>query len=65
MTPLTLATVWHCFQSICKEMRHVIDRPSQNYLIAHLHELAFGGTSCAPRGSQAPALHQNHWEAEG
>jgi hypothetical protein len=30
VTPMTLSTVWHSFQSICKEMRHVIDRTSQN-----------------------------------
>ena len=26
---MTLATVWHSFQSICKEMRHVIERTAQ------------------------------------
>jgi N-methylhydantoinase B len=39
---MTLSTVWHSFQSICKEMRHVIDRTSQNYLIAQLHDVSVG-----------------------
>jgi len=40
--PMTLSTVWHSFQNICKEMRHVIDRTSQNYLIAQLHDVSVG-----------------------
>jgi N-methylhydantoinase B len=40
--PITLSTVWHSLQSICKEMRHVIDRTSQNYLIAQLHDVSVG-----------------------
>ncbi|HXG52782.1 MAG TPA: hydantoinase B/oxoprolinase family protein [candidate division Zixibacteria bacterium] len=40
--PITLSTVWHSFQSICKEMRYVIDRTSQNYLIAQLHDVSVG-----------------------
>ena len=42
VNPLTLSTVWHSFQNICKEMRHVIDRTSQNYLIAQLHDVSVG-----------------------
>jgi N-methylhydantoinase B len=40
--PMTLSTVWHSLQSICKEMRHVIDRTAQNYLIAQLHDVSIG-----------------------
>ncbi|MBI3013654.1 MAG: hydantoinase B/oxoprolinase family protein, partial [Candidatus Tectomicrobia bacterium] len=40
--PLTLSTVWHSFQNTCKEMRHVIDRTAQNYLIAQLHDVSMG-----------------------
>jgi len=40
--PMTLSTVWHSFQTICREMRHVIDRTSQNYLIAQLHDVSVG-----------------------
>ena len=39
---MTLSTVWHAFQNICREMRHVIDRTSQNYLIAQLHDVSVG-----------------------
>jgi len=40
--PLTLLTVWHSFQNICKEMRHLLDRTCQNYLIAQLHDVSVG-----------------------
>ncbi len=40
--PLTLSTVWHSFQNICKEMRHLLDRTCQNYLIAQLHDVSVG-----------------------
>ena len=40
--PLTLSTVWHSFQNICKEMRHLLDRTCQNYLIAKLHDVSVG-----------------------
>ena len=40
--PITLSTVWHGFQSIGREMRHVIDRTAQSYLIAQLHDMAAG-----------------------
>ena len=38
----TVATVWHSMQTICKEMRHVVDRTAQNYLIGQLHDLSVG-----------------------
>jgi len=40
--PMTLSTVWHFFQNTCREMRHVIDRTAQNYLIAQLHDVSVG-----------------------
>ena len=40
--PMTLSTVWHSFQNICKEMRDVLDRTCQNYLIAQLHDMSVG-----------------------
>ncbi len=40
--PITLATVWHSMQSACREVRHVIDRTSQNFLIAQLHDVSAG-----------------------
>ena len=39
---ITLSTVWHTFQSTCREMRHVLDRTAQNYLMAQLHDVAAG-----------------------
>ncbi len=40
--PMTLSTVWHSFQSTCREMRDVVERTSQNYLIAQLHDISVG-----------------------
>ena len=40
--PITLSTVWHGMQSIAREMRHVVDRTAQNYLLAVLHDMAAG-----------------------
>ena len=42
MDPTTIATVWHSMQSICREMRYVIDRTSQNFLISQLHDVSVG-----------------------
>ena len=40
--PITLSTVWHTFISTCKEMRYVVDRTCQSYLIAQLHDISMG-----------------------
>lgn len=40
--PTTVATVWHSMQTICWEMRHLVDRTAQNYLIGQLHDLSVG-----------------------
>jgi N-methylhydantoinase B len=40
--PTTVATVWHSMQTIAREMRHVIDRTAQNYLISQLHDVSVG-----------------------
>jgi len=40
--PTTIATVWHSMQTIAREMRHVIDRTAQNYLISQLHDVSVG-----------------------
>jgi N-methylhydantoinase B len=40
--PTTIATVWHSMQSICREMRDVMSRTSQNFLIAQLHDFSVG-----------------------
>jgi N-methylhydantoinase B len=38
----TLFTVWHSFQTVCYEMRHLIDLTAQNYLIGQLHDVSVG-----------------------
>jgi len=40
--PTTVATVWHSMQTICKEMRHIVKRTAQNYLIGQLQDLSVG-----------------------
>ena len=40
--PITVSTVWHTMQTVCKEMRHIIDRTAQNYLIGQLHDVSVG-----------------------
>lgn len=53
---ITVSTIWHSMQTICKEMRHVMDRTAQNFLIAQLHDVsvgiwdAKGGTVAVPVG---------------
>ena len=62
--PITLSTVWHAFQSVGREMRHVIDRTAQNYLIAQLHDMAAGiwdargRTIAVPEGPTSMFLSQ-------
>jgi N-methylhydantoinase B len=40
--PITVATVWHGMRTICYEMRHVIERTAQNYLIGQVHDVSVG-----------------------
>ena len=40
--PLTLSTVWHSLQRICREMRRVIERTAQSYLISQLKDISVG-----------------------
>jgi N-methylhydantoinase B len=62
--PITLSTVWHALQSTGREMRHVIDRTAQNYLIAQLHDMAAGiwdvqgRTIAVPEGPTSMFLSQ-------
>jgi N-methylhydantoinase B len=54
--PITLATVWHSFQTLVREMRHMITRTSQSYLMSQLKDvsvgiwLADGSTVAMPQG---------------
>jgi N-methylhydantoinase B len=62
--PLTLSTIWHGLQSAGREMRHVIDRTAQSYLIAQLHDMAAGiwdaqgRTIAVPEGPTSMFLSQ-------
>ena len=40
--PITLATVWHSFQTICREMRHMMERTAQSFLMSQLKDLSVG-----------------------
>ena len=40
--PTTVATVWHSMQTIAREMRYIIDRTAQNYLISQCHDVSVG-----------------------
>jgi len=54
--PITLSTVWHSFQTLVREMRHMVTRTSQSYLMSQLKDvsvglwLADGGTVAMPQG---------------
>lgn len=62
--PVTLSTVWHTFQSTAREMRHVVDRTAQSYLLAQLHDMAAGiwdarsNTIAVPEGPTSMFLSQ-------
>ena len=62
--PITLSTIWNSFQSMGREMRHVIDRTAQNYLIAQLQDMAAGiwdaqaRTIAVPEGPTSMFLSQ-------
>jgi N-methylhydantoinase B len=40
--PITLSTVWHGFQTTCREMRHMMERTAQSFLMSQLHDLSVG-----------------------
>ncbi len=40
--PITLSTVWYGFQSLCREMRGMVTRTAQSYLMATLKDLSVG-----------------------
>ncbi len=62
--PITLSTVWNSFQSMAREMRHVIDRTAQNYLLAQIRDMAAGiwdaqgRTIAVPEGETSMFLSQ-------
>jgi N-methylhydantoinase B len=40
--PTTISTVWHGFQTVCREMRHMMGRTAQSFLMAQLMDLSVG-----------------------
>ena len=54
--PITLSTVWHSFQTLVREMRDMVTRTSQSYLMSQLKDvsvgiwLADGSTVAMPQG---------------
>ena len=40
--PITVSTVWHSFQTLVREMRDMVSRTSQNYLMSQLGDLSVG-----------------------
>ena len=40
--PITVATIWHYLQRVCKEMRETMERTATNVLATTLHDLAYG-----------------------
>lgn len=54
--PITVATIWHFFQTLCRQMRHQLERTAQSYLMAQLKDvsvgtwLADGSTVAMPEG---------------
>jgi N-methylhydantoinase B len=42
LNPVTVATIWHSLQTSCREMRHIIERTAQNYLIGQLQDVSVG-----------------------
>jgi len=42
LDPTTVATVWHAMQTACLEMRHIVARTAQNYLIGQLRDFSVG-----------------------
>ena len=40
--PITVATIWHYLQRVCREMRYTMERTAANVLATSLHDLAYG-----------------------
>jgi N-methylhydantoinase B len=39
---ITVSTIWHSMQTTCREMRHVIERTAQSFLMAQLQDVSVG-----------------------
>jgi N-methylhydantoinase B len=40
--PVTVATIWHSLQRTCREMRHLLGRTAQSFLISQLKDISTG-----------------------
>ncbi len=40
--PITISTIWHYMQRVCREMRETTERTATNVLVVTLHDLAYG-----------------------
>ena len=40
--PITIATIWHYIQRVCREMRDTAERTATNVLVVTLHDMAYG-----------------------
>ena len=40
--PITIATIWHYIQRVCREMRYTAERTATNVLVVTLHDMAYG-----------------------
>jgi len=40
--PITVATIWHYIQRVCREMRFTAERTATNVLVVTLHDMAYG-----------------------
>ncbi|MCF8095318.1 MAG: hydantoinase B/oxoprolinase family protein [Desulfobacteraceae bacterium] len=40
--PITLSTIWHFIQRVCREMRETAERTATNVLVVTLHDMAYG-----------------------
>lgn len=40
--PITVATIWHYMQRVCREMRYTAERTATNVLVVTLHDMAYG-----------------------
>ncbi len=40
--PITTSTIWHSLQRTCREMRHLVQRTAQSYLISQLKDISAG-----------------------
>ena len=39
---ITIATMWHYIQRVCREMRYTVERTATNVLVVTLHDMAYG-----------------------